>query len=51
MMCRDPQAVYDMNIMAIKLAEDPEVRLACYGCFRWLFHLSPKTSCANLCTS
>jgi pyruvate ferredoxin oxidoreductase alpha subunit len=26
-MCRDPQAVYDMNIMAIKLAEDPEVRL------------------------
>lgn len=27
LMCRDPQAVYDMNIMAIKLAEDPEVRL------------------------
>jgi len=26
-MCRDPQAVYDMNIMAIKLAEDEEVRL------------------------
>ena len=26
-MCRDPQAVYDMNIMALKLAEDPEVRL------------------------
>jgi pyruvate ferredoxin oxidoreductase alpha subunit len=25
--CRDPQAVYDMNIMAIKLAEDPAVRL------------------------
>jgi pyruvate ferredoxin oxidoreductase alpha subunit len=25
--CRDPQAVYDMNVMAIKLAEDPEVRL------------------------
>ncbi|MEO3944621.1 thiamine pyrophosphate-dependent enzyme [Gorillibacterium sp. CAU 1737] len=27
LMCRDPQAVYDMNILAIKLAEDPEVRL------------------------
>ncbi|MEK8128426.1 thiamine pyrophosphate-dependent enzyme [Paenibacillus filicis] len=27
LMSRDPQAVYDMNIMAIKLAEDPEVRL------------------------
>jgi pyruvate ferredoxin oxidoreductase alpha subunit len=26
-MCRDPQAVYDMNIMALKLAEDAEVRL------------------------
>lgn len=27
LMCRDPQAVYDMNLMALKLAEDPEVRL------------------------
>lgn len=27
LMCRDPQAVYDMNIMAIKLAEDKDVRL------------------------
>ncbi len=27
LMCRDPQAVYDMNIMALKLAEDPDVRL------------------------
>jgi len=27
LLCRDPQAVYDMNIMAIKLAEHPEVRL------------------------
>ena len=27
LMARDPQVVYDMNIMAIKLAEDPEVRL------------------------
>jgi len=27
LLARDPQAVYDMNIMAIKLAEDPEVRL------------------------
>ncbi len=27
LMSRDPQAVYDMNIMALKLAEDPEVRL------------------------
>ncbi|MCM3038192.1 thiamine pyrophosphate-dependent enzyme [Paenibacillus motobuensis] len=27
LMCRDPQAVYDMNILALKLAEDPEVRL------------------------
>jgi pyruvate ferredoxin oxidoreductase alpha subunit len=27
LLCRDPQAVYDMNIMAVKLAEDPEVRL------------------------
>ncbi|GIP39506.1 hypothetical protein J31TS4_27860 [Paenibacillus sp. J31TS4] len=27
LMCRDPQAVYDMNIMALKLAEDSEVRL------------------------
>ena len=27
LMARDPQIVYDMNIMAIKLAEDPEVRL------------------------
>ena len=27
LMCRDPQAVYDMNIMAIKLAEHPKVRL------------------------
>lgn len=27
LMCRDPQAVYDMNIIALKLAEDPEVRL------------------------
>ncbi|MBN3525765.1 thiamine pyrophosphate-dependent enzyme [Paenibacillus apiarius] len=27
LLCRDPQAVYDMNIMAIKLAEDAEVRL------------------------
>ncbi|WP_229106471.1 thiamine pyrophosphate-dependent enzyme [Paenibacillus sp. 1001270B_150601_E10] len=27
LLCRDPQAVYDMNLMAIKLAEDPEVRL------------------------
>ncbi|MBB6636995.1 thiamine pyrophosphate-dependent enzyme [Cohnella thailandensis] len=26
-LCRDPQAVYDMNIIALKLAEDPEVRL------------------------
>lgn len=26
-MCRDPQAVYDMNLIALKLAEDPEVRL------------------------
>ncbi|WP_027091455.1 thiamine pyrophosphate-dependent enzyme [Cohnella thermotolerans] len=26
-LCRDPQAVYDMNLMALKLAEDPEVRL------------------------
>jgi pyruvate ferredoxin oxidoreductase alpha subunit len=27
LLCRDPQSVYDMNIMALKLAEDPEVRL------------------------
>jgi pyruvate ferredoxin oxidoreductase alpha subunit len=27
LMCRDPQAVYDMNIMAIKLAEHAKVRL------------------------
>src|SRR5690606_7926386 len=27
LLCRDPQAVYDMNIMAVKLAEHPEVRL------------------------
>jgi pyruvate ferredoxin oxidoreductase alpha subunit len=27
LLARDPQAVYDMNIMAIKLAEHPEVRL------------------------
>ncbi|WP_018752434.1 thiamine pyrophosphate-dependent enzyme [Paenibacillus sanguinis] len=27
LMCRDPQAVYDMNLIALKLAEDPEVRL------------------------
>ncbi len=27
LMCRDPQSVYDMNIIALKLAEDPEVRL------------------------
>ena len=27
LMARDPQIVYDMNIIAIKLAEDPEVRL------------------------
>ncbi len=27
LMCRDPQAVYDMNIIALKLAEDPAVRL------------------------
>ncbi|MHC0036289.1 thiamine pyrophosphate-dependent enzyme [Pseudoneobacillus sp. C159] len=27
LMARDPQIVYDMNILAIKLAEDPEVRL------------------------
>lgn len=27
LMCRDPQAVYDMNIIALKLAEDAEVRL------------------------
>lgn len=27
LLCRDPQAVYDMNLMALKLAEDPEVRL------------------------
>lgn len=27
LMCRDPQAVYDMNIIALKLAEDSEVRL------------------------
>jgi len=27
LLCRDPQAVYDMNIMAIKLAEHPDVRL------------------------
>ncbi len=27
LLCRDPQAVYDMNIMALKLAEHPEVRL------------------------
>ncbi len=27
LMCRDPQAVYDMNIMAIKLAEHSDVRL------------------------
>jgi pyruvate ferredoxin oxidoreductase alpha subunit len=27
LMCRDPQAVYDMNIIALKLAEDAAVRL------------------------
>lgn len=27
LMCRDPQAVYDMNIMALKLAEHADVRL------------------------
>ncbi|UOE94589.1 thiamine pyrophosphate-dependent enzyme [Alkalihalobacillus sp. LMS39] len=27
LMARDPQMVYDMNIIAIKLAEDPDVRL------------------------
>jgi len=27
LMARDPQIVYDMNIIALKLAEDPEVRL------------------------
>lgn len=27
LMCRDPQAVYDMNLISLKLAEDPEVRL------------------------
>jgi len=27
LLCRDPQAVYDMNIMALKLAEHPDVRL------------------------
>lgn len=27
LMARDPQAVYDMNLMALKLAEDAEVRL------------------------
>ena len=27
LLCRDPQAVYDMNIMAVKLAEHPDVRL------------------------
>jgi pyruvate ferredoxin oxidoreductase alpha subunit len=27
LMARDPQIVYDMNLIAIKLAEDPEVRL------------------------
>ncbi|MGZ9584814.1 thiamine pyrophosphate-dependent enzyme [Paenibacillus marinisediminis] len=27
LLCRDPQAVYDMNLMALKLAEDSEVRL------------------------
>lgn len=27
LMCRDPQAVYDMNLIALKLAEDAEVRL------------------------
>jgi pyruvate ferredoxin oxidoreductase alpha subunit len=27
LMARDPQIVYDMNIIAIRLAEDPEVRL------------------------
>ncbi|MDP4172093.1 MAG: pyruvate synthase, partial [Bacillota bacterium] len=27
LMARDPQIVYDMNLIAIKLAEDPQVRL------------------------
>ncbi|HEY0827686.1 MAG TPA: pyruvate synthase, partial [Bacilli bacterium] len=27
LMCRDPQAVYDMNLISLKLAEDSEVRL------------------------
>lgn len=27
LMARDPQIVYDMNLIALKLAEDPEVRL------------------------
>lgn len=27
LMCRDPQAVYDMNLMALKLAEHADVRL------------------------
>jgi pyruvate ferredoxin oxidoreductase alpha subunit len=27
LLARDPQIVYDMNLLAIKLAEDPEVRL------------------------
>ncbi|AJS59089.1 thiamine pyrophosphate-dependent enzyme [Paenibacillus sp. IHBB 10380] len=27
LMCRDPQAVYDMNLIALKLAEHPDVRL------------------------
>ena len=48
-MCRDPQAVYDMNIMAIKLAEDPEVRLPVIVASDGYLHFSSKTPCTNIC--
>ncbi|MBO8170659.1 MAG: pyruvate synthase [Bacillaceae bacterium] len=37
LLARDPQAVYDMNIMAIKLAEDAEVRLPVIVAFDGFF--------------
>ena len=43
---RDPQVVYDMNIMAIKLAENPEVRLPVMF-LPMDIYFTPKETCTS----
>ncbi len=50
LLARDPQAVYDMNIMAIKLAEDTEVRLPVMVAFDGYFTSHQKRRVMTIAT-